>query len=183
MKKYILNLLAASLAFATSVSAETSVKLSGVHLCCGGCVKGIANAVKKVEGASVACDRDAETVTVTAGDDATARKALSAIGRAGYYGKSSHAKLAVPGRKAKDAKVTDQKVAGVHLCCGSCVKAVDKAVAAVEGATGHDAKKGSKVFTVKGSYSAAALQQALRDAGFNGRTPGGKGKGKGKKKS
>lgn len=187
MKKLIYLVLAAALALATTVTAETTVKLSGVHLCCGGCAKGIANAVKKVEGASVSCDRDAGSVTVTAGDDAVARKALAAIGRAGYYGKSDHKKLRVPGRKAKDAKVSNQKVAGVHLCCGKCVKAIDAVVAAVDGATGHDAEKGSQVFTIKGSYSALALQTALHDAGLNGRTPGGagkgKGKGKGKKKS
>ena len=47
------------------------------------------------------------------------------------------------------------------------VKAIDKVVASVDGATGHDAKKGAKQFTIKGSYSAAALQKAMRDAGFN----------------
>ncbi len=181
MKRLLFTILAASLAFATSVTAETTVKLSGVHLCCDSCVKGVAGAVKKVEGASVACDKAAGTVTVTAGDDATAKKALASIARAGYYGKSDNAKLQVPGGRGKDAKVTDQKVAGVHLCCGKCVKAVDKAVAAVPGATGHDAEKGSKVFTVKGTYSAAALQAALHDVGLSGRAPGGKGKGKGGK--
>lgn len=185
IKKLLISSVVSSLLLASSAMAETTVKLSGVHLCCGGCVKGIGAAVKKVEGASVECDKDAGSVTVTANDDATARKALAAIGRAGYYGKSDNDKLAIGGRKAKDAKVTDQKVAGLHLCCGSCVKAVDKVVAKVDGATGHDAAKGSKVVTIKGTYSAAALQQAFEDAGLNGRAPGGndgKGKGKGKKK-
>ncbi|MFT4589989.1 MAG: copper chaperone CopZ, partial [Limisphaerales bacterium] len=39
---------------------------------------------------------------------------------------------------------------GLHLCCGACVKAVDKVVSSVDGATGHDAAKGAKVVTVKG---------------------------------
>ena len=169
MKKPVLFLLLFSLAAFSPAMAETIVKLSGVHLCCGGCAKGIANAVKKVEGAEVVCDRSAKTVTVTAGDDATAKKALAAIGRAGYYGRSDNSKLKIAARKAKGEKVKDQKVGGVHLCCGACVKAIDRVIAKVDGATGHDAKKGSKTFTVKGEYSLAALQSAFQAEGFNGR--------------
>ena len=182
IKKLLVSSVVSSLLLASSAMAETTVKLSGVHLCCGGCVKGIGNAVKKVEGAAVECDKNAGSVTIKANDDATARKALGAIGRAGYYGKSDNDKLAIRARKAKDTKVTDQKVAGLHLCCGACVKAVNKVVDSVDGATGHDAAKGAKVITVKGTYSAAALQKAFQDAGLNGRAPGGAAKGKGKGK-
>lgn len=176
MKQLILSVFVFSLAALSSAQAETTVKLSGVHLCCGGCVKGIEKALAKVEGASAECDRKAGTVMVKAADDAGAKKALVAIGRAGYYGKSDNAKLKIPGRKAKDQKVTDQKVGGVHLCCGACVKAVDRVVAKIDGATGHDAQKGSKTFTVKGSYSLAALQAAFQAEGLNGRSVRAKGK-------
>lgn len=183
IKKLLISSVVSSLLLASSAMAETTVKLSGVHLCCGGCVKGIGAAVKDVEGASVECDKDAGSVTIKANDDDAAKKALAAIGRAGYYGKSDNDQLAIRGRKAKDEKVSDQQVAGLHLCCGACVKAVDKVVASVDGATGHDAAKGSKIVTVKGTYNAAALQKAFQDAGLNGRAPGGDaGKGKGKKK-
>ncbi|MGB0581428.1 MAG: heavy-metal-associated domain-containing protein [Limisphaerales bacterium] len=181
MKKSIVFALLFSLAAISPALAETTVKLNGVHLCCGGCVKGIEKAVSKLDGTSVECDRQAGTVVVKAGDDAAAKKALAAIGRAGYYGTSENAKLKIPGRKAKDTKVTDQRVGGVHLCCGSCVKAVDRVVAKLDGASGHDAKKGAKTFTVKGNYSLAALQAAFQAEGLNGRAV--REKGKGKKKS
>jgi acetate kinase len=89
-------------------------------------------------------------VTVKANDDDTAKKALAAIGRAGDHGTSNSKNLVIRARKAKDKKITDRKVPGLHLCCGACVNAVDKVVSSVDGATGHDAAKGAKVVTVKG---------------------------------
>ena len=56
--------------------AETKVEVKGVHLCCGACVKGVATALKGVDGASAACDQKAGTVTITASSEATAQKAL-----------------------------------------------------------------------------------------------------------
>ena len=75
MNKHFLTLLAA-LALAVAARAENSVKLSGVHLCCKSCVTGAEKAVGKVSGATVACDADEKTVTVTAPDTATAQKAV-----------------------------------------------------------------------------------------------------------
>src|SRR3954453_23054078 len=74
------------LAFAGAARAETKVEVKGIHLCCGACVKGVATALKGVEGASAACDQKAGTVTITASGEATAQKALDALTGAGYFG-------------------------------------------------------------------------------------------------
>src|SRR5438067_15436 len=66
--------------------AETKVEVKDVHLCCGACVKGVAAALKGMDGVTHACDRDSGTVTITARDEVTAQKALDALADAGYYG-------------------------------------------------------------------------------------------------
>src|SRR3954453_23087622 len=74
------------LAFAGAARAETKVEVKKVHLCCGACVKGVATALKCLDGVSGVCDRDNGTVTITASDDATAQKAIDALAPAGYHG-------------------------------------------------------------------------------------------------
>src|ERR1700732_951421 len=66
--------------------AETKVEVKGVHLCCGACVKGVATALKGMEGVNAVSDRENGTVTITASDEATAQKALDALADAGYHG-------------------------------------------------------------------------------------------------
>lgn len=153
--------------FASVATAETKVKLSDVHLCCGACQKGVERAVSKVSGSSVQVDRKAGSVVVSAGDAATVKKALNAIGRAGYYGKSNNSKLQIAEGKVGNGRLNNASVSGAHLCCGKCVKAIDEVVASVNGATGHDAKKGSKTFTIKGSYSAKELAAAFHKQGLS----------------
>ena len=55
---------------------EIKVELTGVHLCCQGCVNAADAALRNVEGINSHCDMENGTVTFTAGDAATARKAL-----------------------------------------------------------------------------------------------------------
>ena len=151
-------------------SAETSVKLSDVHLCCQGCVKGAQNAVSKVPGATVTADRDAETVTISAPDTATAQKAANALVSAGYFGKSSDSSVKIPERTgAKGEKVQALKVEGVHLCCGKCVTAVDDALKTVAGVKSHTAVKNAKTFDVAGDFNDAEVFAALHKAGLSGR--------------
>src|SRR5204863_10048609 len=97
MNKHFLALLAA-LALAVAARAESSVKLTGVHLCCKSCVTGAEKAVAKVNGATVACDQDAGSVTITAPDAAAAQQAVDSLVGAGYFGKSSDSAI-----KVKDA--------------------------------------------------------------------------------
>ncbi len=146
-------------AFVLSASAETSVTLSGVHNCCKGCAKGID---KAITGAGATAEIDGETVVVKAKNDAAGEKAVAALLAAGYFGEGATAP------EVADAKVKSAEVSGVHLCCGKCVKAVEKAVAACKGAASHNAEKGAKTFTVEGDFSTADLAAALNAAGLNG---------------
>src|SRR5258706_10439405 len=52
-------------------AADVSVKISNVHLCCQGCVKGVKSAVGKVQGVTVNADEDSSTVSLTGPDKAT----------------------------------------------------------------------------------------------------------------
>lgn len=149
-----------TLAFNQSLRADSTVSLTGVHNCCKKCDDGITKAVKSVDGASVKTDKG--NVTITAADEATAKKAVSALLAAGYAGQGATAPAVT------DAKVKSATVGGVHLCCDKCVKALDKAVMGVSGVTKQNASKGAKSFTVEGDFSTQALLTALNNAGFNG---------------
>ncbi|MEO8429849.1 MAG: heavy-metal-associated domain-containing protein, partial [Verrucomicrobiota bacterium] len=87
--KRILTLASVLVAFAWSVqAADTSVKLSNVHMCCNSCVKAVDKALSNVTGAKAQSDKDTGTVTITAPDQATAQKAVDAVVAAGYFGTS-----------------------------------------------------------------------------------------------
>ena len=165
--------IALGLVFACSFAVyadEVHAKISDVHLCCQGCVKGVQKAVATVPGAKAEVDQDAGTVTLTAADAATAQKAADALVAAGYFGtcNDSGVKLtAVSG--AKGEKVPSLKVEGVHLCCGKCVKAVDHAVKSVAGAKEHTAVKGAKSFEVTGDFNDQELITALQKEGLTGK--------------
>ncbi|MBI3882242.1 MAG: hypothetical protein HY301_19560 [Verrucomicrobia bacterium] len=168
--KTILITLAAALAFTVAAQAESKVTLSGVHLCCKSCVTGVAKAVAKSPGVTATCDAKAGTVELTAADAATVQKGVNAIVAAGYFGSSSDAAVKVSSHNgAKDGKVASLAVNGVHLCCGKCVTAVDKAVTSVAGVKGHNAEKGAKSFTVTGDFNAKELFAALEKAGLTGK--------------
>ena len=146
--------------------ADTKVTLSGVHLCCKGCVKGVSKAVEQ-SGGKAACDAKAGTVVIS-GDKETIEKALESVAKAGYYGKSDNEALSIACQGgAKDEKVKSLTLSGAHLCCGKCVKAVTKAMDATDGADAHTAKKGSKTFEVSGNFNAKAFIKALHDNGLH----------------
>lgn len=169
MNKSVLSCLAI-LALALTVRAESTVKLSGVHLCCKSCVTGVNKAIGKVSGATAAVDADAETVAITAADTATTQRAVDALVAAGYFGKSDNPAVKVADNSgAKDAKVSSLIVNEVHLCCGKCVTAVARAVETVPGVTSHTAVKGVKAFEVKGDFSPKAVFAAIQAAGLTGK--------------
>jgi mercuric ion binding protein len=150
--------------------AETTVEVTGVHLCCGGCVKGVTTALKDVEGVSAKCDRPAGKVTITAKDDAAAQKALDALAAAGYHGDTGNAALTIKETsKVPAGNVKSLKITGLHNCCNSCNNAVKKAVKSVAGVSGDTAKAKTESFEVTGDFDAAALLKALNDAGFHAR--------------
>ncbi len=63
-----------------------SVELTGVHLCCGGCVKAAEGALSKVAGVtSVKGNQEAKSLTIT-GTDVDILKAIAALREAGFNG-------------------------------------------------------------------------------------------------
>lgn len=151
---------------AVSRAADYTVTLSDVHLCCSSCVKDAQKAVSSVTGSSAAADKDAQTVTVTASDEDTAQKAVDALVGAGFYGKPSDPAIHLIQSSVPAGTVSSLTVNDVHLCCNGCVKAVNKAVAAVSGVTGTTAAKDADSFQITGNFDAKAAIDALNAAGF-----------------
>ena len=169
MKNLLAPLVIASM-MALSVKAETSTKISRVHLCCSSCVKGVEKAVADVADVTVAVDKDAGTVTLTGPDKASVQKAANALVAAGYFGKSSDAAIKLANDTgAKGKKVQTLKLEGVHLCCGKCVSAVDKAVKSVPGVKDQTAKKNAESFEVTGDFNDQEVLDALQKAGLTGK--------------
>jgi mercuric ion binding protein len=148
----------------------TKVELTGVHLCCDACVDGVGVALKDVEGVESHCDIGNRTVTLTAGDDAAAQKALDALAAAGYHGETGNKQLTMKAQgDAPQGKVKRLKVSGIHNCCWPCCKAIKDAIKTVSGVTGDTARSEVTAFEVTGDFDAPALVQALHAAGFNAR--------------
>jgi copper chaperone CopZ len=147
--------------------AETTVTLTGTHLCCPQCVKAVEKIMKGIDGAEAKIEQKAKKITITAKDDATAQKAVDALTDHGFYGKVDNAKVTtkkvadVPGGKV--AKLT---LTGIHNCCGQCTNAIKKTVTKINGVTGTNIANKETTFTVEGDFEAAAVVQALLDAGF-----------------
>lgn len=146
-----------------TASAETTVTLKGVHLCCKGCVKGVGKALADT-GAKGKCDTKAKTVAITAADKAGIQKAVDALGEAGYHGKADGVK-SVETKNVPKGKVKRIALIAGHNCCGKCNKAIVAAVKSVGATTNAEAK--TKAFVVEGDFDAAALIKALNDAGLS----------------
>jgi copper chaperone CopZ len=169
MKNLIVTVVAA-LAFTVAVRAgEVSAKLTGVHLCCPSCVKGVNKAVEGVNGVSATASEEQGIVTLTGPDTGSVQKAADALVAAGYYGKSSDPAIKLHGETgAKGKNVKSLEVENVHLCCGKCVKAVTNALSEVKGVTGNTATKGAKSFTVTGDFNDKEVFSALQKNGLTG---------------
>jgi len=151
------------------IAQADELKLTNVHLCCGGCVKGVEKAVAKVGGATATVDKDGGSVVISASSKATLQQAFEAMQAAGYYGKSADAAVkpaALAGLPA--GKVQQLKVSGVHLCCGKCVTAVQKALGKVAGVKSNTAEKNATSFEVAGNFSAKDVFAELNKAGLSG---------------
>ena len=151
-------------------AADVSVKITGVHLCCQSCVKGVKSAVGKVQGVTVNADEDSSTVSLTGPDQASVQKAADALLAGGYFGKSSDASIKLNAHAgASGKKVQSLKVEGVHLCCGKCVKVVNEALGSVAGVKGNTAAKNAESFMVTGDFNDKEVFDALQKAGLAGR--------------
>lgn len=150
-------------------AAET-VKLSNVHLCCNACVKGVEKAVAGTSGVTAVVDKEGSVVVLRAEDGPTVQKGIDGLVKAGYFGTSDHATLKPKANAgAPTGKVQSLNVEGVHLCCNSCVKAVNGAITKVKGVKAHTAEKNAKTFQVTGDFEAAEVFKALEKAGLSAR--------------
>lgn len=160
-------LMATSALWTSGVSAA-DVKVEGVHLCCGKCVKAASQSLANVAGVSaVDVNKDDETVSFTAADAAAVERGLTALADSGFYGKTS-----VPGPDFKvDANRTGNEIqiTKLHLCCGGCVKAAESALKDVTGvkSVSSQAKQGTITVTGEKINYAAALK-ALHETGMHG---------------
>lgn len=168
MKRLTAALAAACvLSLAGNVRAETTVKLTQMHICCGGCTKAIVAATKDLTGAKVEVDQDNEEVNIKAESAAAAQKAVDAIVAAGYHAKVESGDVKVPASPAADGKVTRATVSGAHNCCGACTKSIKEAVKSVDGVVADTCKPKETSFVVEGNFDAKALAAALNEAGFH----------------
>jgi periplasmic mercuric ion binding protein len=149
---------------AAAAQAAETIKLTNMHICCAGCTNGIKAAVKGIEGVTVTVDQDAEEATVTGDTKEAALKGVTAIVKAGYHASADGKSLEV--EKAPAGKVAKLTVSNAHNCCGACAKAINAAVASVDGAK-SECKGKTAEFTVEGNFDAAAVVKALADAGFH----------------
>jgi copper chaperone CopZ len=161
--------MAMALAVATR-AADVTVKISDVHICCKSCVKGANAAVATVDGAKADVSEDDGTVTITGPDTTTVQKAADALVAAGFFGTSGDPSIKISSDTGvKGANVKTMTITGLHLCCGKCVSAVHKTVAAVPGVTGDTATKGAKSFDVTGDFNDKDVMDALQKAGLTGK--------------
>lgn len=151
-----------------ATGTEIKVELTGVHICCQGCVDAIDVALRDVEGVKSHCDMEKGAVTFTAGDAAAAREALDSLAAAGFYGSVDNQNLAMkPVGEVPHGKVHSLRISGIHNCCGPCCDAIKGAIATVHGVTGDTAEPRATTFEVTGDFHADALVKALNDAGFS----------------
>jgi len=170
MKNYLAFITMALALSLSARAADVTAKISDVHLCCPSCVKGVEKAVADVKGLSATADKDAGIVSLTGPDTATVQKGADALVAAGYFGKSSDARIKLAAdTDAKGKKVQTLKLEGVHLCCGKCVSAVDKAVKSVPGVKEQTATKNAESFEVTGDFNDQDVLDALHKAGLAGK--------------
>jgi copper chaperone CopZ len=147
--------------------ADATVEVKKVHLCCNACVKGVATALKGLDGVTAKCDRENGSVTVTAANDAAVQKALDALSDAGYFGEPGSPSFTIkPAAGVPSGKVTTLSLSNTHNCCGACTKALKKAITSVPGVTGETVKAKTADFQVNGDFDASAVVKALNAAGF-----------------
>jgi mercuric ion binding protein len=153
-----------------SAGRADNVKITGVHLCCGSCVRAAQGILGKVEGVSdIACDQAAQTVTFTAVDAKTTQKAFDRLLAGGFFGRATAdgKELPVKNEAGKDG-VKQVTVQDVHVCCKKCQAAVEKLFpknrATVSGSGAQ------RTVTVSGEgLNPAGVLETLRKAGFNGK--------------
>lgn len=172
MRHIVLSAAVVLLGLGASASAG-DVKIEGVHLCCGGCVKQATALFQGKEGiTNLKIDKDAGTVSYTAADEKAAQAGLDALAKAGWYGKGKHGDAALKSPTVTtDAKGDSVTIKGAHNCCGMCVKAISAALKAVDGVSEVKCEKDTCTITGK-AVSHKALIEALHAEGLHGTVGG-----------
>lgn len=156
-------------------AAETErVRLTGLHLCCNGCVTALRSALEEVKGVSaVEVDRDEGRATFAAASDAVLKQAAAAVTEAGFHGKMTIGERAValPNETLDEEAVANRVIfKGVHLCCGGCAKAIAKAFRDSSDVIAVDCDTKAGTVTLIGSkVNLHAARTTLNGAGYHGK--------------
>lgn len=148
-----------------------NVEVKGVHLCCGQCVKGVAAALKGVDGVDKAkCDQKGKTVTFTTKDAKTTEAALKALADAGYFGDATDDSKAVKFDVAKaEGKANDVTIKGVHVCCKQCENALNALFKDAKVSYGAASGTMKEVKVSGKDLDKSKVQETLHKGGFNGK--------------
>ena len=143
-------------------------EIKGSHICCGMCVKAVGEILGKIDGVKGECDHKSGTITITAKDDAAAKKAIEALAAGGFHGDTGNKDIAFKDDSgATKGKVKTLTVTGVHNCCGMCNTAIKAAVKKVDGVKDDTCKPKTDTFEVTGEFDAVELVKALNAAGYH----------------
>ena len=164
-RKYAFALIGALAVLPLSGALAADVKVTGIHNGCPGCTN-VLNKTLGEAGATNVKSTPTE-VSFSVADAAAADKAAKALFDAGFAGKVEGAKTP-EAVGAKGVKSKTIKVAGVHNCCGQCLKGLTEAV---KGLGTNDLKAKATTFTITSDteLDAEAVVAALRKAGYNAR--------------
>ena len=125
------------------------------------CVKGVAAALKDVDGVKGVCDAEGRHSDPDGHRRRSRAEALDALAAAGYHGDSGNATLLikkesnVPGGKVKSITLSN-----LHNCCGRCAQTIKSTVKSVDGVTGDTVKAKTANFQVTGDFDAAKVVEA-----------------------
>lgn len=179
--------MAALLSLALSgIAAAEEYTVNGAHNCCGACAKAINEALSSVEGVTDITAKPKTTeIKFSAPDAKTARKAVNKLAQAGFHGEVSGGKNVKmrDNSKVEAGKIDELTLVGVHNCCPGCAKAVDAAIAKVEGVESHKYTKNKKGVILTGNFDGQAVVKSLNEAGFHVRKQGARAQGGKKKKA
>jgi mercuric ion binding protein len=153
----------------SAAAQADNVEVKGVHICCGQCQKVIKGILDKVEGVTeISCNQKKRTVTFTAADEKTAKKAFTSLRQGGFYGAASvDGKAITIKNKASTDKVNEVTIKNVHVCCNACKNAIQKLF---KGATITYTGDGpQRDVTIAGEdLTRAGVLDTLRKGGLNG---------------
>jgi hypothetical protein len=159
--------LAVSVFASSAAFAETTVKLTDMHICCGGCTKAIMKVAEGLTAVKVTVDQDAEECTIVAADASAAQKAVDAIAAAGFHAKVTGDGVSMKSADAPAGKVQRLTVSNAHNCCGACTKAIQAVLKTVDGVQADTCKPRETEFVVEGNFDAKAVVAGLEKAGFH----------------